>query len=390
MEETKDPQLVDKVNNLCELLEAETNPIKKGIYSAQLDFLISRMEKEIDIQTIKEEYIQKRLELKEAYDSKIPTITSSKEKALNDIDKYSREMKRYSRYDPKSPKFAFKFELENAQGNLTEFQMDLIAQDKVDLADRIDKAVLSRENYEHAVSELEQLEEKGYTLQEDLMSEQEQNKKEETSLITQRHKKGNIFTRIFNAIKRGFKVAKGEPYAESTEVSEFDKKIDEQNARFEEDLHSISEKLNDELKKAEQTYNEQIRACEEQFEQQKSFLEKLYGEQTEIAKSHHEPIIEGFTKARRAKFIESLGVNNTVENWQKIHGSDDDNLKDSVNVAKDETPLVTPEDALKNEPSAVTPDDVLEDEKESSDFDNSSDGKETGQIDYSFFPDRDD
>lgn len=334
MEENKDQQLLDKVNTLCLLLEEETSPIARGIYSAQLDFLISKMKREIDVQTIMEEYTKKREDIKQSFDSKLSLITSNKENTLKSIDRYSNELQRYSRYDISSPEFAFKTELKNAQGNLEEFLINLIIQNKSELASKIDQAYTYRKKYEKALSELKQLEEEGDFLKQDFEYEQSQNKQEETALIKQRQKKGNIFTRIFNAIKKGFKVAQGQPYVESPEIADIDRQIDEQNSIFEKDLQSISEQLNEEMKKAEHRYNEQIQACQDQFEQQKEFLEKLYGEQSEKAKSYHEPIIENFTKKKREKFIESLGVTDTVQNSQDIQGNIDDNLKTETNSSK--------------------------------------------------------
>ena len=56
MTKNKDEKLVEKIEDLCNKIEKEENKLKIGIYKAKLSFLLLKIQKEIDLNEIKEKY----------------------------------------------------------------------------------------------------------------------------------------------------------------------------------------------------------------------------------------------------------------------------------------------------------------------------------------------
>lgn len=222
-QENKIEELKAKVANLCEKILNEPNRFKKQMYRQRFDRLCEKIDSEIAIRKIKEEY-----------DEKIGDLDSKKEDALNEkiqntitnnanIDFSEASIAEKRKYDYDSPKFMFDRNEVIKKGGLDSFIEYLEESGNPDFiiaAKKIKEVEIEKINLE-GYYEAEELN-KSRNIEREHKKAVKEVKKEENKLI--KKEKGNIFSRIgnfFKSIGQGIKNYFDEKKAEKAEVSKF-------------------------------------------------------------------------------------------------------------------------------------------------------------------------
>lgn len=362
--DNKDQKLLNKINDLCEKLEQEENPLKRGIYVAKLDFLLARVQKELDIAQIKEEHQQKREEIKQKFNEEKRQKTKDKQDAIVESDSYKRKLIQNSRYDPHSPDFVFFDELNDVGGDWTKLVEELRNNGDEEIANRIETAVSYRQGYEEAEENLEKHKEEGRSIRQEAFLEENKDKIKETSLILKKRVKVNLFTRIFNGIKTGFKEIK-RGFQEIIKQTNFELDLDDQvrEKRAEENKLALQEiqeldgKYNNEMQALQDLdkeynkkileltakYEEEIKKLQEQYKKPKQELQEKYANLQKEIQSRHIQNVEDFENNKREEFRKrmvneeaSKNTSKIVEDWLKMkeenHQNQDNNKDDNQHI----------------------------------------------------------
>ena len=165
----KSKRLVEKVEELCGCIEKEESPFKRQVLSFRVQMLVNRIQKEIDVLTIKENYEKKREEIKRGKTVKnknaqdkvaelIEEIEGIQDK-INNLD--SPENGYNPEYDPEAPEFkAFSKKYISEQGGIENILNDLresnVSASK-NLAEKIEEAIAARGANEGTKQQLEEL-----------------------------------------------------------------------------------------------------------------------------------------------------------------------------------------------------------------------------------------
>lgn len=146
----KAQKLENRINNLIEKLENETNPIRRQLYTARIAWLSDKFANALKIQQIKEEFDRRRT-VQKAENLGKQTTQKIGEAALQvqieDLrEQISDEKKKLQpKFDPESPKFIFKSELaryDNIESLLAEIES---TPDGAIIAEKIRATVAAKE-----------------------------------------------------------------------------------------------------------------------------------------------------------------------------------------------------------------------------------------------------
>lgn len=211
---TKAEKLIEKVSNLAEKIENEDSIAKRTLYSMRAKILMSRIQRQIDIQEIRQEYSNDREQMAE-------DAEASKIDSRSEIIEINRQMNmlrslvdRNQAYDYESPSFIFGADEVERYGGVENYIDTLLKSERTDQTE----AAIQMRNIEYYKGELDKLEEE---------LEQKRNKlaeidrgtefatktsrREEKALIVK--EKMNIWGRIsnfFKNIKEGIKSGRSE------------------------------------------------------------------------------------------------------------------------------------------------------------------------------------
>lgn len=267
----KSKQLIEKIDNLTQKIEQEKNPLKKHILAFQVKMLISKIQREIDLNNIRDSYQVKRDELKKSKEEKelegIDNIAGLNEQIMQ----LKKEISGNEEYDAQSPYFMYpkKYveqiggpealanklkESKKVQTQQAAKRIESVAQKRIELQELEDKLAKQQENLEHS--------NEGYEADKKSLN------REEKSLILKQ--KMNIFSRIGEFFNNMIEEAK--LYREERKQNkELDAKEDEEEAALDEEYAKKIEELKKEQEERRTALREkQDEARVQQNQQQNS------------------------------------------------------------------------------------------------------------------------
>ena len=240
----KGQELFKKVANLCKKVETEKSPFKRQVLAASLRSLQSRIEKEIEIQKIKNKYDKERTKLK----TNIDVDKRKREKTIaqetKNIKNLYQQIGSIAEYDYESENFLFDDKTVEEYGGidgLIEAYENSGDEELIETAQNIKEARQAREDLKTSKINLAQARKED--IDKSHKKEEKKIKKEEKGLI--KKEKGNIFQRLsgfFKNVKQGVK----NYLDERKQVKEEANKIYEANAKksFKNTRQSILDDLN--------------------------------------------------------------------------------------------------------------------------------------------------
>ena len=338
----KAKKLEEKVNILIEKIENEKNPFKKHILQFKVKMLITKIQREIDIVKIKEEFKAQRIEKKrEKMDREDENVENIGD-LTSQIEELEGILATNARYDYASSKFIYPKDYIEKKGGIEKFKEQLESkkdQQSSQIANKIEAVAEVRQELEKLEQQLQekqqQLSESDKIYNEDI----KKINKEERSLI--RTQKMDIFTKIgtwfknltgqikeFFAERKENKELKTQQAADINKVeNEENEKASEIEKRQKEEEQKIIDKYNQMLEKIQaemdaalaehqeksDTENEQIKMQREtRLSQQKDVL-SMQAEEREEGKRHE--VAENFRMqmANMMNFSQETGTTGNGE-----------------------------------------------------------------------------
>lgn len=144
----KSIELMKKVETLIKKVEQEKNPIKQHLLSFKLRMLRGKIQKELDLQNIKEEYETKREMLKTKKEERDQNSIDEIAKLVGRIESLRRQIESNEEYDYESPEFMYPKKLVSEVGGIEQFADSLKGSSKLETqlaADRIKSISKKRE-----------------------------------------------------------------------------------------------------------------------------------------------------------------------------------------------------------------------------------------------------
>lgn len=239
----KSKQLLGKIDNLTQRMEKEESPLKKHILAFQVKRLIAKIQREIDLNNIRDSYQAKRDELKKSKEQRELAGVDNIAGLNEQIMQLKREINGNEEYDVQSPYFMYPKKYVEQIGGPEALANKMKSSKKVETQ----QAAKRIENVAQKRKELQELEDKLAKEQEDLEYSNEDYKadqkglnREEKSLIIKQ--KMNIFSRIGEFFNNMIEEAK--LYREERKQNkELDAKEDEEEAALDEEYAKKIEEL---------------------------------------------------------------------------------------------------------------------------------------------------
>ena len=248
----KSKKLLEKIELLSQKIEQEKSPLKRHIFAFQVKMLIAKIQREIDIQNLKDSYEEKRASLltekedREGYSLDNIAILNNKIRAKQ------REMSGNEEYDIESQYFLYPKKYVQEVGgieNLTKKLKESKSIDSQQTAQRIEKMALKRQELNNLYDELKKEQENLEHNQSGYNTDKMTLDREEKSLIIKQ--KFNIFTRISNFFKNMVEEAK--LYREEKkQMKDLRTKQREDESVIDEDFNRKMQELREQHEKAKQ------------------------------------------------------------------------------------------------------------------------------------------
>ena len=316
LEENEIFKYSDKAKKLLEKVKLLNNKMrnddmslaKKHILALRIKLLVSKIQREIDIQNIKEDYEWKKEELAQKSDEKEKQYCDDIAKTTEQIKRIQRMLNGNKEYDYESSQFAFPKEYVDKKGGIESFTKNLKKSrepETILAATKIEQVNKKRQELEKLQKQLEKQNVKLNNNDRKYNIDKSEIDKEEKFMILSRN---NIFTRV----KDWFKEVKGqisEYFAEAKKIKEAEKNeekvnaineacqkdVDECNAMYEariqvllEEVAALKEEQENEIKSIQEQKDKDI---EQAKEQKGKDIEQLKQQnRSEMAKSFQERI----------------------------------------------------------------------------------------------------
>lgn len=333
---TKSELLTEKCNKLVEKLETEKSPIKRALYSVKLKILIAKIEKELEIQNIQENYGIEREEIKYNFANYRKNYRKEIGEFAKNIRIYQNKLARNAEYDPYSKEFLYpKSEIER-EGGIDNFIDSLRDDDDYrskDLANIIEATLEDRRILEEMQEELSEKQNVLENLDTMRKKEIKKSEKEEKALI--KKEKIGIFQSIkmfFDGMIAEFKANK-EKRNNIKEINKFEKEeitnIKKEKKNLEKDAKSEYEKA---CQEAYEKYLETIENYKSQYMEEQNRIEE---ENKNKDKETREFAKELRTKIQNQPQKES--VNSFKEQIKNLANVQDNSLEGEVQV-EEKTP----------------------------------------------------
>ena len=278
-EQEKAQKLEEKIDKLIGKIEQEKNPLKRHFLSLRVKMITSKIQREIDIQNIREEYADKKdyiLKRKEKRDDKYFDKVAS---LTNEINALKRELMADEEYDIDSDYFVYPDRYIEKAGGLKNFAEKLKESKNPDTryaGKKIESVERKKKRLDKLYSELNREENKWDKNESEYKRNNRILNRRETSLIVAR--KLNIFSRIGN----------------------FFKNMSEEIKAYREDKAEIKDLKNAQI--------EDMEILDEEYEKRMQELREEYESQKKILKEEH--------KAELNEKNEELG-RSTAESFRK-------------------------------------------------------------------------
>lgn len=265
----KAQKLYDKVNKLIEKIEQEKNPLMRHILSFKVKMLVNKIQRELDIQAIRENSANALKELKlDQSDFENETLDNISELSAL-IESKNRQLRANEEYDYESPYFIYPKKYVEKNGGIKSLTTTLKNSPKPDsqnAAKRIELASRLRKEIDELSDKLK--EEQEYLKASSIVYNKEQRKIKGQELALTVAKKANIFSRIGNFFK-----SFGEQTRIYFEEKRENKAIRAKKAKEENELHEL--------------YLAQKAELEEKMKAAQSIIDEKYKMQTSDKQSEN-------------------------------------------------------------------------------------------------------
>lgn len=155
----KSKKLLDKIDLLTEKIEAEKSPLKRHLLSFKVKRLIARIQKEIDLNNIKDYYQGLREDLKVKKEEKDAEALDSVALMTNKIKKLQMELSGNEEYDAESQYFMYPQQFVKQTGGVDKLVEKLKRSPQIEsqrAAERIESMAEKRKELDSLYDELEQ------------------------------------------------------------------------------------------------------------------------------------------------------------------------------------------------------------------------------------------
>lgn len=186
---TKAEALYEKVNILAEKIEKEPSAMKRALYSIKAKMILAKLQRQIDIQKIKQQYSKQRQDnLKEAEESKTDT-RSDIIAMVQKINGLEDQIKRNADYDYQSKRFMFGTREIDSSGGINNY-VQILKQsgrpEQVAAAQKIQDTEALRLELKNLKESLRDAQEELHYTDIDTQDKNEQLKREEKSLVVRK------------------------------------------------------------------------------------------------------------------------------------------------------------------------------------------------------------
>lgn len=303
----KSKKLIWKVDDLTRRIEEEKKPWKKHILAFKVKMLISKIQREIDLNNIRDSYQVKKDELKRTRETReldgIDNIAGLNAQIL----RMRREIDSNEEYDVESPYFMYPKKYVQDIGGTGELIDKLKQSQKIEsqqAAQRIERISQKREQLQELEDKLMQEQDALSNSKREYNIENAKNSISKNALILKQ--KMNIFSRIglfFSNMMEEAKLHRDE----RKQNSELDAKLKEEEKAMDEEYRKRMKELREEQRKSkEELREEHNRSKEEQQQQQSSDRAADFRAQMEqMAKQGQEEVGAEAKPAEEAKVAEA-------------------------------------------------------------------------------------
>lgn len=247
----KSQKLIEKINSLTEKIETEKSPLKKHMLAFRVKMLISRIQREIDINNIKDYYQDLRETSKQQKtDGEIVSLDNIAE-ITDKIKRLERELRGNEEYDAESQYFMYPAKFVEQSGGVDKLVQRLKQSEKPETkqaAQRIELMAQKRKELESLYEAKEKEQDALSDAQKGYKKQQIQYNIKEKAMIVR--EKVNIFSRISNFFKTMGEQAKLyiEEKKQDRELRNHQKEEEEKiEAKYREEIARLIEKQEQEI-----------------------------------------------------------------------------------------------------------------------------------------------
>lgn len=258
----KSSKLIEKVEMLSKRIEQEKNPIKRHILSFKVRMLLSKIQREIDLQNIRENYKIRKDELKIQKENKEKDSIDNIAMIGAKVQLLKKELRANEEYDTESSRFMYPKNYVDRSGGIEEVKNKL-KQSKRPETKEVSKKIEEMQKKREELDKLEKELQKEQEILDNSAKEYEKQERElnfkEKSLVLKQNI--NIFSRIKSFFGN---------IADQTRMF-----FDEMKQEREYDLE-----LKQKEKELEDEYNKRMDELRQQSDQEKEGLRSLRGSET--------------------------------------------------------------------------------------------------------------
>ena len=264
----KAQNLIKKYDALVEKIEQEKNPIKLVMAKFKLNQLQAAIQKAIDLQQSKEEFMERKEYLSRVKEEDTRSTTVGMASLINKKQKL--ELQSDPEYNPRSPYFMYDKTMIDLHGGLTNL-VDYLKKDSSILAqhtaDKIEKEMKRNKELDDIENSIKQTREEAHDIKSNYTKGMAKTNIQEMAMTV--NNKVNIFSKIGNWFKSGKKVFSEtmETRKEMRELKEEkmkreqlaqaarDKSVEEAMKKYQEEMAKVQEQLKKDLNVADIEYN---------------------------------------------------------------------------------------------------------------------------------------
>lgn len=264
-------EVYDKCNKLTEKLQNEKSAVKRILYITKLKMLISKLQNEINISQIREDFKIDRQEIERVTKEGKVQLKREIANLAKQINGIKSQIKKYSQYDYESENFIYpKSEVEK-EGGIDQYIEGLRESDLVDEADIIEAVLEIRRNLKAKEQELESKQQELSDLDKNNAKNLKMSNKKQKSLIKKEN--GSVFEKIalfFKGLTEGMKFV----------IQDVTNKISEKKVR-EQKISQINKDEAISKSTATLDYEEAVRRVKLEYERRLSKIKEEYDEEIE-------------------------------------------------------------------------------------------------------------
>ena len=264
----KAQSLIKKYDALVEKIEQEKNPIKLVMAKFKLNQLQAAIQKAIDLQQSKEEFMERKEYLSRVKEEDTRSTTVGMASLINKKQKL--KLQSDPEYNPRSPYFMYDKTMIDLHGGLTNL-VDYLKKDSSILAqhtaDKIEKEMKRNKELDDIENSIKQTREEAHDIKSNYTKGMAKTNIQEMAMTV--NNKVNIFSKIGNWFKSGKKVfsetmetrkemrqlRKEKMERDQSARAARDARVEEAMKVYQEEMARAQQKLKEKLKEADQTHD---------------------------------------------------------------------------------------------------------------------------------------